>query len=166
MQCSRAEAVVIWHEACKNSSQLFLPELSKLPLMVLSNGISVSLAWTAPWLRSSFFLSVCVHFWSDSSSFICSGPSFSHRFCFIHAWAAQTACTSLGKLPVPGGTCQCRRWVIHHDQNVLWRQVRSPGDLPEKLGNWLHVRLLNHCQLVSWVDEKSCGGLGLSGGDV
>lgn len=131
--------------------------LSKLPLMILSNGKSV----TPPWSRSHFFPSVSVHFllvrfmqlYVLCPFFLSQIPPL----CFIHVYQSCTNRLPLGRLPVPGGISQCGRWVIHHDKNAVWRQseVQSLGDLPEKLGNWLHMRLVNHCHwLVCWVHKR------------
>lgn len=138
--------------------------LSKLPLMILSNGKSVA----PPWSRSHFFPSVSVHFllvrfmqlYVLCPFFLSQIPPL----CFIHVYQSCTNRLPLGKLPVPGGISQCGRWVIHHDKvkcRVLGTCLRSW--VIGCIWGWL-ITVIDLC--VECTKGGSCGGMGLSGGDV
>lgn len=134
--------------------------LSKIPLMVWSHGKSVTFLDFS--LVQEPFLPISLHslFFGQIHAVVPALALLSPSDSSILSTCLEELhkqSVPLGKLPVPGEISQSWKWVIHHDKNALWRQseVWSLGDLPEKLGNWLHMRLVNHChQLVCWVYKR------------
>lgn len=134
--------------------------LSKLPLMVSSNGKSVTFSWTPPCSRSCFFQSVSINF--PLVRFIrlyLLWPFFLWLLLFalyMSIRAVQTACTSRivtcpkRNLPV----LKIGIFIMMDDLMETKWNVESWG-LVCKVGNWLHMRQVNNCHsLVCWMYKR------------